>query len=629
MSRERRDSSSSSTQGTQEEIVSSGEEWRDRPEERQEERRRQQFVSSVQASTSTQQQHLTESGSDDEEGPSVTRSRRFTLEENEVLVAGVLQHYETLKGAQSLKASFKHKQKIWSQIASAVSAVGVRVRSVAVCMKRFRDCKRTTKAKMAAVARHSRGTGGGKPLRLKFKPWEKKMRQILSDDLVEGVEGTVDTLDPSTFQPREQDAAQRRRHESEAVPRKRKSKSGDLGSSQGHKGQRSVEGEGVTLLMPRQVAVEVATTASNQEKESRLTKSTHPAQTVEPNKKAHKRRRVTEVHVSEPVADVQREGRPVEEMCEEGGTSVTLAHSREESIIPREQVVTPVSTFFSQAAMEEIASPVCSVTEELEHDSQSLTFSPVDSLVHEDAATRFEMLQQAFPNLQVPTTEGEGPSQARVPSTGTSLPTQLVHGLPEQATQFHSITDFARKMEGRQETSRRNMEDRVQRIGDSVDRLTSVVEEVRSSRNTTNSLLERLITVHSEMSASIQVNNNLQTRMAAAMEQNTAVYYQMNQSMAQMHMLQQQQTMHLQMLSMHVMNISEELRLRRVQGNVSVPLADWNISGFVPPTPQQRTSSALHTPVVEVRRAESARRRLLQEHPEEEIINPVSSEEEG
>ncbi|XP_075040071.1 uncharacterized protein LOC142099960 [Mixophyes fleayi] len=534
MFRERRDSFSS-TQGTQEEIVSSGEEWRDRPEARQEERRRQQFVSSVQASTSTQQQHLTESGSDDEVGPSVTRSRRFTLEENEVLVAGVLQHYETLKGAQSLKASFKHKQKIWSQIASNVSTVGVRVRSVAVCMKRFRDCKRTTKAKMAAVARHSRVTGGTKPLRLQFKPCEKKMRKILSADLVEGVEGTVDTLDPSTFQPREQDAAQRRRHESEAVPQKRKSKSGDLGYSQGHKGQRSVEGEGVTLLMPRQVAVEVGRTASNQ---------------------AHKRRRGTEVHVSEPVADVQQEARPVEEMREEGGTSITLAHSPEESIIPREQVVTPVSTFYSQAAMEEIASPVGSVTERLEHDCESLTFSPADSLVHEDAATRFEMLQQAFPNLQVPTTEGEGPSQARVPSTGTSLPTQLVHGLPEQGTRFHSITDFARKMEGGQETSRRNMEDRVQRIGDSVDRLTSVVEEVRSSRNTTNSLLERLITKHSEISASIQENNSIQVRMAVAMEQNTAVYYQMNLvHMAQMLMQQQQQSMHLQMLSMHIMNI--------------------------------------------------------------------------
>ncbi|XP_075048296.1 uncharacterized protein LOC142108501 [Mixophyes fleayi] len=293
--------------------------------------------------------------------------------------------------------------------------------------------------------------------------------------------------------------------------------------------------------MPRQVAVEVARTASNQENVSRLTKPTHPAKSVEPIKKAHKRRRVTEVHVSEPVADVQQE--------------------------------------------------------RLEHDSESLTFSPADSLVHEDAARRFEMLQQAFPNLQVPTTEGEGPSQAKLPSTGTSLPTQLVHGLPEQGTQFHSITDFARKMEGRQEISRRNMEDRVQRIGDSVDHLMSVVEEVRSSRNTTNSLLERLITVHSEISASIQVNNNIQARMAVAMEQNTAVYYQMNQSMAQMHMQQQQQqSMHLQMLSMHVMNISEELRVRRTQGNVSVPLPDWNISEFVPPTPQQRTSSALHTP---------------------------------
>ncbi|XP_075071415.1 uncharacterized protein LOC142160426 [Mixophyes fleayi] len=278
--------------------------------------------------------------------------------------------------------------------------------------------------------------------------------------------------------------------------------------------------------------------------------------------------------------------------------------------------------------MEEIASPVGSLTERLENDSDSLTFSPADSLVHEDAATRFEMLQQAFPNLQVPTTEGEGPSQARVPSTGTSLPTQLVHGLPEERARFHSITDFVRKMEGRQETSR-NMEDRVQRIGNSVDRLTSVVEEVRSSRNTTNSLLERLVTVHTEISAFIHVNNTIQVRMAVVMEQNASLHYQLNQSMAQMHMQQQQQTMHLQMITMHLMNISEELRVRRGQGNVSVPLPDWNISGLVPPTPQQRMSSVLNTPVVEVRRPESARRRLLVEYPEEELINPVSEEEEG
>ncbi|XP_075050394.1 uncharacterized protein LOC142126965 [Mixophyes fleayi] len=266
------------------------------------------------------------------------------------------------------------------------------------------------------------------------------------------------------------------------------------------------------MFMPSQVAVEVARTASNQENASRLTKSTDPAQSVEPSKKVYKRRRVTEEDVSEPVVDVQQEAQPVEEMREEGGTSITLAHSPEDR---------------------------------LEHGSEALSFSPADSLVHEDAARRFEMLQQAFPNLQVPATEGEGPSQARLPSTGTSLPTQLVHGLPEQGTRFHSITDFARKMEGRQETSRRNMEDRVQRIGVSVDRLMSVVEEVRSSHNTTNSLLEQLLTVHSEISASMQVNNNIKARMAVAMEQNTALHYQMNQSMAQMHMQQQQQTKHL------------------------------------------------------------------------------------
>ncbi|XP_075045607.1 uncharacterized protein LOC142105218 [Mixophyes fleayi] len=209
------------------------------------------------------------------------------------------------------------------------------------------------------------------------------------------------------------------------------------------------------------------------------------------------------------------------------------------------------------------------------------------------------MLQEAIPNLQVPSTTREGPSQARVPSTGTSLPPQLVHGLPAESTRFHSITNFARQMEGRQETSRRNMEERVQRIGDSVDHLMSVVEEVRSSRNATNSLLERLVTVQVDISESLHLNNTFQARMAVAMEQNATLHYQLNQSMAQMHMQQQQQRMHLQMMTMHLMNISEELRVRRGQGNGSLPLPDWNISGLVPPTPQPRTSSGLNTPVVE------------------------------
>ncbi|XP_075056896.1 uncharacterized protein LOC142143080 [Mixophyes fleayi] len=98
--------------------------------------------------------------------------------------------------------------------------------------------------------------------------------------------------------------------------------------------------------------------------------------------------------------------------------------------------------------------------------------------VHRDVARQFELQEETFTNVQVPAMAGEGPSQPKVPSTGTSLPTQTMPGLPEESTRFASITNFARQMEGRQETCRRNIEDRLQMIGDSVDRLTSVVELV-------------------------------------------------------------------------------------------------------------------------------------------------------
>ncbi|XP_075041033.1 uncharacterized protein LOC142100968 isoform X2 [Mixophyes fleayi] len=527
MSRERRDSLF--PLDSQEEILSSGEEWAENREQRREERR-QQFVSSVQPSTSRQQEHHeVDSEEDDDEGTAASQSRRFTEEENDVLVGRVLQHYETLKGANAQKTSHKQKSKIWSQIASEVSACGVRARTVEVCQKRFRDCKRTTKAKMATVARHARGRGGGKPLRIKFKPWVEKMRQILRADLVEG---TVDTLEPPTFQPQE-DTARPRRDAKEAGPGTRRSKSGDLGSSRGQS-----SGEDVRSQLESQVAVEVAGTSSYTEQERRSTKSTVPAKSLELRKKAHKRRRVTEEDVSEHVVDVHQES------------------------ITSESVVTQLTTYQLPDAMEEIAS-VVSETEPIERDSDSLSFSPAETLVHEDAATSFEMLQEAFPNLQVPATAGEGPSQARVPSTGTSLPPQLVHGLLEESTRFASITNFARQMGGRQETTPQNMEDRVQRIGDSVDRLSYVVEDVRSSYNSTNSLLEQMVAVQEDIAASLRLNNTIQERMALLMEQNTALYFQMNQSMAQMDVQQQQQTMHLQLMTTHLQNLSEELRVRR------------------------------------------------------------------
>ncbi|XP_063808897.1 uncharacterized protein LOC135015880 [Pseudophryne corroboree] len=98
-------------------------------------------------------------------------------------------------GMLSSSTTHKRKSKIWSVIAKKVSTEGVRIRTIENCKKRWRDCKKITKDKMARLARHTKGTGGGSSLDINFNQWEEKIRNHFNPVLVEGVEGGVDSAE--------------------------------------------------------------------------------------------------------------------------------------------------------------------------------------------------------------------------------------------------------------------------------------------------------------------------------------------------------------------------------------------------------------------------------------------------
>ncbi|XP_075056564.1 myb-related transcription factor, partner of profilin-like [Mixophyes fleayi] len=135
-------------------------------------------------------------GDDPEEGGSnITRAPRFSEQQNNILVDKIVTNYDVLYGKRAHVTSHQQRNQIWRQISDTVTSCGQVPKSVEHCRKRFRDCKRIVKKKMAASKRHAKGTGGGKPANISMKPWEVRLSEVLDPVLVEGA---VDTEEPST-----------------------------------------------------------------------------------------------------------------------------------------------------------------------------------------------------------------------------------------------------------------------------------------------------------------------------------------------------------------------------------------------------------------------------------------------
>ncbi|XP_072010900.1 uncharacterized protein [Engystomops pustulosus] len=132
------------------------------------------------------------SGAEDEEEPGRAKKARFTERETEILVEEVTQNYDHLFGrlADSIPLSAKHH--IWQGITVRINGLGVEYRSVPEVRKKWYDCRRRLKAKLAKHKQSARRTGGGPSVAMRMSWVEQKISKTIHPDQTEGI-GDFDT----------------------------------------------------------------------------------------------------------------------------------------------------------------------------------------------------------------------------------------------------------------------------------------------------------------------------------------------------------------------------------------------------------------------------------------------------
>ncbi|XP_073488654.1 uncharacterized protein [Aquarana catesbeiana] len=124
------------------------------------------------------------------------RGQRFSEEENEVLVANVLNHYRELCGQSSVKGSATQKRRLWQEVVNNVNSVAKTYRTIEVCKKRYGDCRRAVKLKMAALEQQALGRGDPHE-QIRFNSWEEKLWQKISALMSDGGQHVLDTCEPT------------------------------------------------------------------------------------------------------------------------------------------------------------------------------------------------------------------------------------------------------------------------------------------------------------------------------------------------------------------------------------------------------------------------------------------------
>ncbi|OCT68884.1 uncharacterized protein LOC108699302 isoform X2 [Xenopus laevis] len=124
------------------------------------------------------------------------RNIKFTEEENDVLVTKVLENYRKLYGEDASRTSSFEKKRIWRGILEAINCLGVSVRNMDTCKKRFADCKRFVRAKMS---KHWRHAGRRSAMNVYYAEWEEKIKAIICP-LGEAIPGVIDSADPCTYE---------------------------------------------------------------------------------------------------------------------------------------------------------------------------------------------------------------------------------------------------------------------------------------------------------------------------------------------------------------------------------------------------------------------------------------------
>ena len=124
-----------------------------------------------------------------------SRTKKFSTDERAIILAGMERHFDRLHGSRSKNTSKGKRDEILQRITDEVNAVGNEARRPKDIAKKINDLRRRVKDKMALMARHVRGTGGGPGSRVRLTPDEEVVARCLTRVQVEGMPG-YDSVHP-------------------------------------------------------------------------------------------------------------------------------------------------------------------------------------------------------------------------------------------------------------------------------------------------------------------------------------------------------------------------------------------------------------------------------------------------
>ncbi|KAJ1192818.1 hypothetical protein NDU88_002124, partial [Pleurodeles waltl] len=118
---------------------------------------------------------------------------RFSAEEQEILVKEETEHQHQLFITSKLPLS--RREAIWKQIVDKINSVAEERRTVTEYKKRWHDCKRRTKEKMARNRKAAMQTGGGSPAQQEaLDHMEEMVPAVIPEEIVTGIQG-LDSAD--------------------------------------------------------------------------------------------------------------------------------------------------------------------------------------------------------------------------------------------------------------------------------------------------------------------------------------------------------------------------------------------------------------------------------------------------
>ncbi|XP_022345688.2 uncharacterized protein LOC111138144 isoform X1 [Crassostrea virginica] len=104
------------------------------------------------------------------------------------------ERWAIIRGKFSPSLTIQSKQKVWMEITERVNSSSSCLRTLKDVKKKWQDIQSHTKKKEATRKTEMKRTGGGPPPS-ELKAWEEKIIGVLSNEILSGIEGGVDSLD--------------------------------------------------------------------------------------------------------------------------------------------------------------------------------------------------------------------------------------------------------------------------------------------------------------------------------------------------------------------------------------------------------------------------------------------------